>query len=112
MNSYKFVNGEAINMDTLNQRGKMIDNDLILNWQKISSISHSNKFAQLVPKIYKLQIKTKYGTLLNVNSENSISDHDKGDYIVCSIDKYGLPNLEDMWVVDGNVFKQTYEFIE
>ena len=75
MNSYKFQNGEPINLETLNQRGKIIDNDLIMNWQNVSSVNNSIKFAQLIPKVYKLQITTKYGTVLNVNSENSISNH-------------------------------------
>ena len=84
---------------------------LIMNWQKVSSINNSIKFAQLVPKIYKLQITTRYGTLLNVNSENSVSDHNKGDYILCSANKDGTPNLNDKWVVDGNIFEKTYELI-
>lgn len=109
--SYKFTDGEAITLDSLNKRGKMIDDDLIMNWQKVSSINNSDKFAQLVPKIYKLQIRTKYNTLLNVNSENSISDHNEGDYILCSRDEDGKPNLNNKWVVDGNIFKQTYKFI-
>ena len=90
----------------------MIDDDLIMNWQNVTSINYSDKFAQLIPKIYKLKIKTKYGTILNVNSDNSISDHNKGDYIVCSKTKDGKPNLEDKWVVDGNIFEKTYEFID
>lgn len=109
MHSYKFADGTEINMDTLNNRGKVIDNDLIMNWQTVSSINNSEKFAQLIPKIYKLQIKTKYNTILNVNSENSISDHDQGDYILCSKNKDGTPNLDDKWVVDGNIFRKTYK---
>lgn len=111
MHSYKFSDGTEINIDTLNQRGKRIDNDLIMNWQKVSSINNSDKFAQLIPKVYKLQIRTKYNTLLNVNSDNSVSDHNLGDYILCSKNKDGSPNLDDKWVVDGNIFKQTYKFI-
>lgn len=111
MHSYKFADGEEINLETLNKRGKMIDDDLIMNWHQVSSINNSDKFAQLIPKIYKLQIRTKYNTLLNVNSENSISDHHKGDYILCSKNPDGTPNLNDKWVVDGNVFRQTYSFI-
>lgn len=111
MHSYKFINGEQISMYTLTNRGKIIDNDLILNWQKVSSVNNSLKFAQLVPKIYKLQITTKYGTLLNINSNNSVSNHSEGDYILCSRTKDGKPNLEDKWVVDGNIFKKTYKFL-
>ena len=111
MHSYKFLDGEEITMETLNNRGKIIDADLIMNWQRVSSINNSPKFAQLVPKIYKLQITTKYGTLLNVNSNNSISNHNLGDYILCSINKDGTPNLKDKWVVDGNIFAKTYNFI-
>lgn len=112
MNSYKFLDGEDINMETLNQRGKIIDNDLIMNWQDVISINNSMKYAQMIPKLYKLQITTKYGTNLNVNSDNSVSNHDQGDFILCSIDKDGKPNLNDKWVVDGNVFKKTYKFID
>ncbi len=112
MRSYRFADGEAINEYSLKRRGKMIDDDLIMNWQDVTSINYSDKFAQLIPKIYKLKIKTKYGTILNVNSENSISDHNNGDYIVCSKTKDGKPNLEDKWVVDGNIFEKTYEFLD
>ena len=65
----------------------------------------------MILRIYKLQIKIKYGTMLDVNSKNSISDHNQGDYIVCSKNEDGTPNLNDKWVVDGNVFQKTYEFI-
>lgn len=112
MNSYRFTDGQSITTETLNQRGKIIDNDLIMNWQQVSSINNSIKFAQLVPKIYKLKISTKYGTILNINSDNSISDHNKGDYILCSMNKDGTPNLDDKWVVDGNIFEKTYELID
>lgn len=111
MHSYKFSNGDPINMETLNNRGKIIDDDLIMNWQKVSSINNSCKFAQLIPKIYQLQILTKYGTLLNVNSPNSVSNHNMGDYVLCSINKDGTPNLNDKWVVDGNIFAKTYNFL-
>ena len=95
-----------------NNRGKIIDNDLIMNWQEVSSINNSLKYAQRIPKIYKLKIKTKYGTILNVNSENSVSNHFSGDYILCSINKDGTPNLKDKWVVDGNIFEKTYKFVK
>ena len=45
MHSYRFADGEEINMETLNKRGKVIDNDLIMNWQTVSSINNSEKFA-------------------------------------------------------------------
>ena len=112
MHSYKFINGDAITLETLNERGKIIDNDLIMNWQEVSSINNSLKYAQRIPKIYKLKIKTKYGTILNVNSENSVSNHFSGDYILCSVGKDGKPNLKDKWVVDGNIFEKTYKFVK
>lgn len=111
MRSYRFKGNIPINQKTLQLRGKEIDDELIMNWQEVISINYSDKFAQMIPKIYKLQIKTKYGSILNVNSENSISDHNQGDYIVCSKNEDGTPNLNDKWVVDGNVFRKTYEFI-
>ena len=113
MRSYRFIDGTPINLETLNERGKIIDNDLIMNWQEVSSIkSNSLKFAQRIPKIYKLKIRTKYGTLLNVNSENSVSNHFFGDFILCSTNPDGTPNLNDKWVVDGNIFDKTYEFVK
>ena len=111
MHSYKFVNGEPITLETLHNRGKVLDDDLIMNWQEVSSINNSFKYAQRIPKIYKLKITTKYGTVLNVNSENSVSNHFAGDYILCSMNPDGTPNLNDKWVVDGNVFDKTYKFL-
>ena len=109
MNSYRFMSGEEITMETLQQKGRMIDDELIMNWQEIIKKSATDKYCQFIPKMYKFEIKTKYNTTLHINSENSPSNHGDGDYIMCSIKKDGTPDLSNMWVVDGNVFEKTYK---
>lgn len=52
-----------------------------------------------------------YRALFSVNSKDSLSDHGNGDYIVC-MSKDGKPDIEDMWVVDGNIFLKTYRLID
>lgn len=52
-----------------------------------------------------------YRALFRINSKDSLSDHGNGDYVVCC-SKNGEPDVDDMWVVDGNVFLKTYQLVE
>lgn len=64
---------------------------------------------QWVLKISKgktMEVETSWGETLQVNSEGE--NHSDGDYIICS-DKNGKPDMSDRWVVNGEVFKETYQ---
>ena len=63
--------------------------------------------ACFVPVLQRGQIRTSSGTLLDYNVKGV--SHGKGDFIVCTKLPTGLPNLADMWVVNGEIFKETYD---
>lgn len=107
---YSFMQGEflvPINDASLHGRlrGKY------LPWTKIST--HTDKLsvaitmACFVPVLQRGQIRTSSGTLLDYNAKGV--SHGKGDFIVCTKLPTGLPNLADMWVVNGEIFKETYD---
>ena len=51
-------------------------------------------------------VQTSWGDTLYANRDGI--GHGVGDFIVCS-DANGMPNLSDMWVVNGEVFPTTYD---
>ena len=93
----------TISQQTLNQR---MSNG-VLNWTVVrTKPSNIPYFACFVPVNQKGQIKTSYGSNLDLNG--SCTSHGKGDFVVCSSLPNGLPNLNDRWVVNGEIFAQTY----
>ena len=67
------------------------------------------RFATRVVKdITNLPIRTRWNEITYANRDDV--DREYGDMIVCSC-KEGLPNFNDMWVVNGDVFKRTYSII-
>lgn len=87
--------------------------DVGLGWTKIKTRPDSshNWAMQISPAVYgdaatKIEIKTSWGDVLHPNAAGI--PHGSGDYAVCS-DNNGSPNLEDMWVVNGEVFLNTYQ---
>lgn len=107
-NTYTFMqSGQPlpINQQTLNQRMK----GGVLPWTLIrtspKAIAGQN-MACFVPSACKGQIATSWGAVLNINGVGV--DHGKGDFVVCAKLPDGKPNLGDRWVVNGNIFKTTY----
>ncbi len=64
-------------------------------------------FALFVPHHQQVEVITAWGDKLIANRPGV--EHGKGDYLVCSADEKGKPNLKDMWVVNGNIFPNTYD---
>ena len=52
-----------------------------------------------------------YRAIFYANSKESISDHGNGDFVVCQ-SKNGYPDFDDVWVIDGKIFSETYRIIE
>lgn len=106
--TYTFVqNGQPlqINMQTLEQRKK----NGVLDWTVVrtsASAVQGVNMACFVPKAQKGQIQTSWGAVLNINGVGV--NHGLGDFIVCAMLPNGTPNLQDRWVVNGNVFATTY----
>jgi hypothetical protein len=63
-------------------------------------------YALLVPADTILEVQTAWGDVLYTNA--SKVDHGKGDYLVCN-NKDGVPDLSDVWVVNGALFAKTYD---
>lgn len=106
--NYTFTNNGdhlPINQQTLSKRMK----NGYLNWTAISiakRITLCKYMACFVPVAQKLQIMTARGTVQNVNDKGL--SHGKGDFIVCPKLVNGKPDLNNRWVVNGEVFAQTY----
>ncbi len=64
-------------------------------------------FAAFVPVDKQVEIQTAWGDILIANRPEV--EHGKGDYIICAVDENGEQDFEDAWVVNGKVFKNTYD---
>lgn len=94
----------GINQQTLQAR--MIDG--VLPWSIVRvSASSDVCFACFVPLSQKMSIATSWGAVLAVNAPGI--SHGKGDFILCSRMPNGQPNLGDRWVVNGEIFANTYD---
>lgn len=110
VNSYTFADGSPITREILNSKivyGKRagIHHKCILPFRikhKVGIV----RWAMHVPVRHKIQVQTAGGTVLTANDPSI--PHGYGDYIICA-DLNGLPNFNDMWVVNGLVFQTTYD---
>lgn len=102
---YNFVTGqgtEPINQQTLQRRMK---NDC-LDWTVVRTVpDNSQAWACFVNQSLRGQIATSWGAVLNINGAGV--PHGKGDFVIAA-DVGGKPNLADRYVVNGNVFANTY----
>lgn len=76
------------------------------NIQTKVDISAPSNWAIFVPVRHTFQIPTSWGDMLTVNAPGI--PHGTGDFIVCS-DLNGYPNMNDRWVVNGEIFADTYD---
>lgn len=103
--TYTFADGTPITPDTLRQKcnpsGQM-------NWQKMKTRpDNCNNWAFHLPKsIQNFPVKTSWGDTLLANRPGV--EHLLGDFLLCS-DNNGQPNLNDVWVVNGEIFPTTYD---
>lgn len=102
---YNFVTGqdtEPINQQTLQRRMKTD----CLDWTVVRTIpDNSQAWACFVNQSLRGQIATPWGAVLNINGAGV--PHGKGDFVIAE-DAGGKPNLADRYVVNGNVFANTY----
>ena len=74
----------------------------------ITTIPSANtNYAMFVPNDTSVTVLTSWGDELHTNLKNA--PHGKGDYLVCAIDENGEPDLSDVWVLNGEVFPNTYD---
>lgn len=95
-----------INQQSLNQRMRK---DGLLDWTLVrvsQAATQRQNMACFIPLAQKGQIRTSRGAVLNINVVGV--SHGKGDFVVCSRLPNGMPNLANRWVVNGEIFANTY----
>ena len=86
----------------------VINGTLSYSFKKVATNpSAGYVFVQQVKTVQ--QVRTSWGAVLTANSPDSAIPHGNGDFIVASPLPNGTPNLNDMWVVNGTIFRQTYD---
>lgn len=73
----------------------------------LKTIPTTGNFACFVPANVKVSVNTAWGDVLHVNRDGV--PHGEGDYLVCAVGEDGKPDLSDVWVVNGEIFKSTYD---
>lgn len=105
-NSATYDASQVINKKSIMARGKKG----VMPWTSVTTIPHGNTYTNFcfhVPlSVKNLPIQTSYGDELLANREGV--QHGIGDFVVCSMNPDGTPNLRDCWVVNGLVFLDTY----
>lgn len=102
--TYEMPDGSPIDPDTIKGSWVKIKTrpDATANWAMQISPDRYGEAASAV------EIKTFWGDILHPNAPGI--PHGSGDYAVCS-DLNGAPNLDDMWIVNGDVFQNTYQHV-
>lgn len=80
-----------------------------LPWTRVETITGSKcakLYAVFVPSNQVGKIQTSWGAVLDINKPGI--QHGKGDFVICSSFPNGSPNFNDRWVVNGLVFRDTY----
>ena len=103
--TYTFADGTPITTDTLKAK---CEDDGQIEWIKLSTRQDVPlNWAFFLPKsIQNFPVRTSRGDILYANRTGV--GHLKGDFLVCA-DAGGRPNLNDVWVVNGEIFPRTYD---
>ena len=64
-------------------------------------------YAMHVPNGISVTVETAWGDVLHTNLTNA--PHGSGDYLVCRSGEDDKPDLSDVWVLNGEVFPNTYD---
>jgi len=64
-------------------------------------------YAMHVPKDITVIVETAQGNVLHTNLPNA--PHGEGDYLICTKEEDGGPNLSDVWVLNGLIFPDCYD---
>ena len=104
--TYIFADGMPVMEETLRLKCRQ---DGQMGWQKMrTQTAADTNWAMLVPKhIQNFPVQTSWGDTLLANRPGV--GHGLGDFLVCADNGCGQPNLNDVWVVNGEVFPTTYD---
>lgn len=109
-NSAMIDASQPITKKAIMARGKKVNGTLLLPWTSVTTIprgtAYTNYCFHLPLSVKNFPVKTADGETLIANREGIA--HAVGDFILCSMTPDGLPNLRDVWVVNGEVFLDTY----
>ena len=64
-------------------------------------------YAMHVPNDISVTVETAQGNVLHTNLTNA--PHGEGDFLVCTIQEDGEPDLSDIWVLNGLIFIDCYD---
>ena len=108
--TYTLANGMPLNTEVL--RRMLISQTVnatnvpVIQRFKVTTMEGPMNWAVRVTRNMIFQIPTAWGDVLTVNAPGI--PHSYGDYLVCA-DIGGMPNLNDRWVVNGEIFPATYD---
>ncbi len=97
--TYTKADGSTIDISDFENKDTYID--------LLSKAIPDSYYAMFVPPNYSVTVETAWGDILHTNLENA--PHDKGDFLVCRVDKDGNPDLSDIWILNGVIFYNTYD---
>lgn len=105
-NSATYDASQVINKKYIMARGKKG----VMPWTSVTTIPRGNGYTNFcfhVPlSVKNLPIQTSYGDKLLANRDGI--QHGIGDFVVCTMNPDGTPNLSDCLVVNGLIFLDTY----
>lgn len=64
-------------------------------------------YAMHIPKDVTVIVETAQGDMLHSNLPNA--PHGDGDYLICTINEDGGPDLSDVWILNGLIFPDCYD---
>lgn len=97
LSTYRRSDGEPLTEEYLNQKaGQFVS--------VRTQAQDNTNFACRVPKDIQFKVQTSWAEL-SVNRPGI--DHGEGDFLICS-QKDGEPDFDNVWVVNGKVFENTY----
>lgn len=104
--TYSFMDGKPIDAESLKSR---MEKSGIIDWMHLKTLPGGggiNWAFHLPLSIKNFPVQTSRGDTLYANRTGV--GHGIGDFLVCA-DAGGQPNLNDAWVVNGEVFPTTYD---
>lgn len=104
--TYCFMDGSPITPNALNNK---VDVDGNIDWMHLKTLPGGgglNWAFHLPLDVKDFPVQTSWGDTLLANRKGQ--KHGNGDFLVCA-DAGGQPNLNDIWVVNGEVFPTTYD---
>lgn len=107
--TYCFLDGAPITAEALAKKAKKVGNQTVVDWMRLKTLPGGGPRVwafHLPASIQNFPVTTSWGERLLANRPGV--KHGTGDFLVAS-DAGGRPNLQDVWVVNGEVFPDTYD---